>query len=258
MIRRDHIDACRNAGWLLVSQIEHARLAGALARAWRRPLLQLPPDSAEDVLAAIDHHDDGWETWEESPAVDSETCRPVAFDEMPQDQALAIWRESIRRCAALGPLAALTVAGHFCTLLRRFRAKTEARTQGFLEDYDARCDRWLVAWKSRNPGEHSPQDARRAVAWLQYFDAMSLWFCCAPAAKAHESLTPTGTAVCYRPAESGTVSVDPWPFADIEIQLTASGDWVPAARYEDAASLEAAPHRSHDLHWRLIPRTPTA
>ena len=64
--------------WLLVSQVEHARISGELVRHWRE-------EFSPDVVDAIAHHDDGWSEWENEPKLNS-TGRQLARS----------WREHAR------------------------------------------------------------------------------------------------------------------------------------------------------------------
>jgi hypothetical protein len=108
MIRRETAD-----GWLLISQVDHAQLAGDLAAAWgndRVPGLPL----AEWLVPAVRDHDEGWRTWEATPTV-TKDGRPRQFAEMPAAEAMAIWSTSIDLCASGPPSSA--------EALRRLRAE---------------------------------------------------------------------------------------------------------------------------------------
>ena len=107
MIVRDAPDAT-----LLISQVDHARLAGDLAAAWgndRVPGLPL----ADWLVPAVRDHDEGWRAWEAAPTVTADG-RPRDFTEMPAAEAAAIWTRSIDCCAAGLPSSA--------EALRRLRA----------------------------------------------------------------------------------------------------------------------------------------
>lgn len=95
MIRRD-IDN----GWLLISQIEHARLAYDLALAWGNERTSGLP-LVEWLLPAIRGHDDGWFEWEQSPRLKQDGV-PMSFTEMPAGDSVEIWSRSIESCAS-GP-----------------------------------------------------------------------------------------------------------------------------------------------------------
>ena len=96
MIRRNVTTENGQPGWLLISQVEHARISGEFAESWidspTANVTFLPLINPEELLPAIYHHDDGWQDWEKSPEVDPQTGRPLAFTEMPLEVALEIWR----------------------------------------------------------------------------------------------------------------------------------------------------------------------
>ena len=116
MIRREVRFADGRRQWLLISQIEHARISGDLAE---RCMEQFgDSDSAlntvrEELLQAIVHHDDGWIEWEMAPRLDLDFGRPLSFLELPIDDALAVWSRSIDAVGKFGEFAAWVVAGHF-------------------------------------------------------------------------------------------------------------------------------------------------
>ena len=90
MIRRDYQDTDGTACWLLVTQPEHARLAGELAEHWGAGTVA-PLVSPAELLPAVYHHDDGWSDWEQHPTLDPEHGRPRSFTEMPLERSLEIW-----------------------------------------------------------------------------------------------------------------------------------------------------------------------
>jgi hypothetical protein len=104
MIRREH-----GRDWLLISQVEHARLAGELAEAWNFNGGRMVA-VRDELVQAVRQHDEGWAVWELSPTVDPETGRPRDFTEMPMPTATGIWSRSIAYClehhpaSAMGPL----------------------------------------------------------------------------------------------------------------------------------------------------------
>src|SRR5690606_1098412 len=106
MLRRDLPLSDTPERWLLISQIEHARISGELARAWGNTEVAavIAPQGAADAqrrairdewLAAVRHHDDGWAGPEADPAVDQVLGRPYSFLDMPREESLGVWRDSI-------------------------------------------------------------------------------------------------------------------------------------------------------------------
>ncbi|MBW3541246.1 MAG: DUF3891 family protein [Planctomycetes bacterium] len=97
MIRRD-----ADGQWLLISQVEHARLAGELAAVWgNEDVAALPMPHA--LVPAVIRHDVGWQTWEARPTIEAAHGRPRSFTEMPMNEACRIWSRSIDCCASIDP-----------------------------------------------------------------------------------------------------------------------------------------------------------
>jgi len=99
MIRREAPD-----GFLLVSQVDHARLAADLAAAWGNDHIAGLP-LAEWLVPAVRDHDEGWRAWEAAPTLNANGV-PRQFTEMPAADATAIWTRSIETCASGPPSSA--------------------------------------------------------------------------------------------------------------------------------------------------------
>jgi hypothetical protein len=257
MIRRHGSIAEGTAGqWILISQIDHARLAGQLAEHWGAdgyaPLL-LPRN---ELLWTVYHHDDGWHAWEQAPDVDPKSGKPRTFTEMELGDSLVIWTASIETARQEGPLQAYLVAGHFCALARRSAAwrKHDAlwpQAERFLDQFGSLGTHWLQEWQAENPTANTPQRAQQALAQLQFFDALSLWFCCAAASGPDRIETPAGPVLTLVPVDPRRVHIAPWPLNVESLDLEIAGRAVPVGRYRDRAELAAAPAQSVLLRWQL-------
>ena len=243
--------------WILISQVEHARLSGMLAETWgHEPYAPFAPPA--EIVAAIEHHDDGWAAWEVAPKVDAQTGRPLDFTEAPLTDSLAIWRDSIRAGADIGPLAAYMISGHFATLLERFSRRwtsdptLTALATDFLSEQRRERDNWFTMWQ-RVAGETADRAAADgAVAWLQMFDWMSLWFCCAERSEPEQFVPPTGPRVTLRPAAGPyDIEVSPWPYRVPTLGLEALGRSIPATRYTNTSDVVTAPAEPVTLKWTL-------
>lgn len=93
MIRREDGES-----WLLVSQVDHAHLAGEVAAVWGNERVPALP-VADLLVPAIRDHDEGWRTWEDAPQVDPASDLPRNFTEMPMPIATRLWSESIEAAA---------------------------------------------------------------------------------------------------------------------------------------------------------------
>jgi len=247
MIRREVNLEGSGPQWMLISQIEHARLSGDLARHWGTGGIELLEPN-EEVLRAIYHHDDGWAQWETHPRVDPHNGRPFAFTEMPLDDSLAIWRRSIELSAEIGPLAAWIVAGHFSALLRDSSSAGDGRAIAWLGEFEKRRAEWLAEWTGNQGAAQAQAIADRALAHLRLFDALSLWFCCAERSEPHLLRCPGG--VCRFVPASQAVTIAPWPLRVPELQVEVVGDLVEAQPYTDR-TLDLTLRRRHKLCWRL-------
>lgn len=259
MIRRDIRLADGAAGWMLISQVEHARVSAELAARCTVPL-----DAAfrDDVLAAVRHHDDGWAVWERAPRLDVKRGRPLSFTEVDPVEATEIWNRSIAAAqSAAGPLAAWLVAGHFARLAERSEdARAEPELVAWRSEVDERRAAWLASWIARNPRAHTAEAAAAALPWVWTFDEVSLWLCCTcqpdrPIPCAPETYRAghgTPLEMELQPYAAGAATIAPWRFRLAAIDVTIEGSVIPVAHYRSAQELWAAavPQR---LAWRLAP-----
>ncbi len=260
MIRRDARLSDGSAAWMLVSQVEHARISEQLARERLRET-DFPSVAVRDeVLAAIGHHDDGWELWERAPTLDATLGRPLAFTELDPRDATAVWSRSIDAAAAIGPLAAWMVAGYFLRLLGKSDALIEfPEVAAWQADATARRRPWLAAWRDARPEVHTQEIAEAAFQALWTFDEVSLWLCCTCvadepipcAATPHRAGRGTPWEMELQTTGPHQATAMPWHFASKDTRLVIGGVIVPARRYADAAELLAA-GRAAEVDWQLI------
>ncbi len=179
MIRRDDGD-----DWLILSQMEHARVAAELARVWCFGSSSTV-GATDLLLSAVHDHDEGWRAWELAMQIDPKSGTPRQFTEMPMEVATEIWTKSIEFCAQKHPLPGLWVSSHFVYLGEQSLESREAD----LSDVSA-VQRFLTA-QSRFQEQcrlEALQDvterefdalSRFGFTFLRMFDSLSLWLCCA-------------------------------------------------------------------------------
>lgn len=259
MIRRDARLSDGSPAWMLVSQVEHARISEQLAR---KCLSDADFGSAavrNEVLAAIGRHDDGWELWERSPALDATLGRPLAFTELDPRDAVAVWARSIEAAASIGPLAAWMVAGHFLRLLGKSDAAVEfPEVAAWQADATARRRTWLDAWRRARPDVHTREIAEAALQALWTFDEVSLWLCCTcipdepiPCAPTpHRAGRGTPWEMGLQTTGPRQATATPWRFASKATRLAIDGVLVPARGYAEAAELLSA-GRAAQVDWQL-------
>ena len=210
----------------------------------------------DELLAAIYHHDDGWDEWERSAGVDAELGRPLEFTEVATKDSLAIWRRSIAIGEKIGPLAAYVIAGHFCYLLEKSAAwklsdDTGATARAWSHEFRDKQTRWFDRWRSHDRESEKLEIAGSALSFLQSLDAVSLWFCCAERTDRHDLTLPNRNTVSFAPESLYRVRVNPWPFSAKEQEIHVHGSQIRAARFATPADLATAERETVRLSWQL-------
>src|ERR1700733_7393636 len=86
----------RPDGLTLVTQQEHARLAGTLAERWGNERFAVGSEHASLVIAAR-RHDDGWESLDGAPVIAADEGRPAHFLELTLEQTVGPYGEGVER-----------------------------------------------------------------------------------------------------------------------------------------------------------------
>ena len=179
-------------GYLLISQIQHARLAGEIAEIWNSSELENYP-FVSDLRYAIRHHDDGWKEWEASPDLEPSLHLPRTFTEMETHISLNIARQCIRKCATYSEVCGYWVSHHFQYLAQQKRRST-GLTQRSTEQIDQFLDEQQIAVEQGKLNS-SRQILMKGTAWLRFFDRISLLLCCRLPAKPDLTESPDGRHV---------------------------------------------------------------
>lgn len=272
MIRRDVRLADGQPGWMLISQLEHARVSAELAR---QVIARFPAGSEpsasdasalervrREVLAAIQYHDDGWFQWEIEVPIDPARGVTPSFTELAAADAVEIWSASIATAEAIGPLAAWMVSGHFLRLAEKSHdAHPDSVVRAWRAQMESERARWIAEWGRLDSARHTHAIAEEALQWLWTFDEISLWLCCtcsagqatipcAPGPYCAGVGTPIETALRIR--GDGVATADPWRHDAPEITVSIAGNLLPAAHYQTSSALLRA-SASHRLEWILRP-----
>lgn len=151
--------------WRIVTQSDHAHLAGRLAALWRSDGLPEHP-RRDDILFAAREHDNGWREADAAPRWDSEAGRPHDFVSMPAEDRCEIWRRGVIRYAGERPYAARLIGFHALSLHETRRDDpTYAELLDFLETREEE-----LAEHTGVPAEQAARD----YAWIAATDRFSL------------------------------------------------------------------------------------
>jgi len=106
---------------LLIRQMDHAFLAGFLAKEWGND--EFPrPEPFESFCLAVGEHDNGWAEWELQPTLDEKSRMPYSFMSVLTDEHIGLYQRGIERLVKVDHYAALLVSMHCVGLYDRARA----------------------------------------------------------------------------------------------------------------------------------------
>jgi hypothetical protein len=234
----------------LIPQVEHARLAGEVARRFGNERFARP-DLWEETVEAISIHDGGWPLHDEKPTLNKDGL-PVDVFETPLDVALRVWEEGVQRAGAKSPYTQLLVSLHVLGLsgyaaenlhtpkemftINQFQQRQVERQEELRRKVGLRTDLAVklgLAAKSQDAGE---QRLFFHHMLMQVSDRISLGLCCT------ELVFPDIEGVPERPGGARvdlmlvrtsptSLSVTPWPFEEESIELSVACRRVPNRRY---------------------------
>jgi hypothetical protein len=128
------IVAVEAGAYRLVTQPDHAHLAGEILSLWRADGLAVSPRRAEVIFAGREH-DNGWREADAAPRCDG-VGRPVDFIAMARRERFEIWERGTSRFLERRPYASLLIVRHARELHRDHRR--EASWRDFLRRLAAR------------------------------------------------------------------------------------------------------------------------
>jgi hypothetical protein len=164
----------------LLTQRDHAALAGALAERWGGGDFAPPSAHASLVCAAV-HHDDGWYELDQRPAFNAHARRPAHFTEIPLTESVGPYGRGVESVYARDPLAGALCSMHWSGFSTSrwggggSRQADDPLAQEVIATQEAR---WMpalrMAWGNR--GRRSEFDAQvwHAYEVLQAVDLLSL------------------------------------------------------------------------------------
>ena len=212
MIVRDAGDA-----WQVVLQTDHADVSGDCARSWA--------DVGErhaSVVVAAERHDDGWAVWEQSPAMDPDTGRPLNFLDVPVPAHLAFYRAGIAAITDEDPYAGLLVSMHGAGIYRqRYGAQPELKLSRAGEVADL-VEEFVAEQEAAYPARRDAIAVSEEESWadyhrLQVYDRFSLFFCRHDLAAGESEDVGGYTLEATSPT---TARMDPYPFASDAAHFT--------------------------------------
>lgn len=249
MIRR-HV----GSEWWLITQHDHALLAGALARHLGGVVTGLSGEAIE----AISEHDAGWQPLHDEAPTLNARGQPLDVFETPIDLSLRIWRESSTLAMRSGEYAGLLVSLHSLGLsahtaaralppratstadlklqfdLNKFQHAEVEQQEHCRRKLGMRLDAPLTLGLATDSLDPAEQHLAFDFHWMQAMDRLSLDLCCThppfgsigqvssgphSGVPLHLTVTRTGPA---------SACVSPWPFASPRLAVTIPHRRIPA------------------------------
>jgi hypothetical protein len=212
MIVRDTGD-----GWQVVLQTDHADLSAAFARQWAE---QTP--RFESLVVATERHDDGWSVWEQAPAVDGESGKPLNFLDVQIRAHLAFYRACITAVTDQDAYAGLLVSMHGAGIYRqRYGTQTSLKlthVEGAWDDVEAFVAEQEGRYEERMHATGVSDDERwHHYRLLQIYDRLSLYFCLKDLDRGEADEI---NDLHIEPAGPWRVRIDPYPFRESPARFT--------------------------------------
>lgn len=195
---------------LLITQPDHAALAGRIMRGWKHRDFERHPRRAS-VLLAITEHDNGWREVDTAPVLD-DAGRMLDFVNVPAETRRAIWPRGVARLSA-DPWAAALVAEHAVHVYRHYRGDHEWAQ--FFIDLEALRDS-LFRLKADTTTGLTLDDLLADYFFVRMGDLLSLTFC--------NAWTEAPDELGYDIRCEGdllTVAPDPFEGAELPMQVAA-------------------------------------
>jgi len=257
MIRRTLRDR-----FFLITQDDHAHLAGVLARRWGNTRFSRP-EPAESTFLGATLHDCGWPLHDLAPTLNQRGL-PLDVFETPREIALRVWTASAQGAAQRDAYAGLLVSLHVLSLsayamtateisqekfhsaspmdrfeINKFQHQEVERQEAMRHRLGLRTDRPLKMGLADDSADEGERRLRFNFRLLQAMDLISLALCCTqpPAGQTQEVLDRPGgqsMRLGMRRVEDNAVRVEPWPFDRPTIELEVPYRAMAAKKYENA------------------------
>ncbi len=229
----------------IVTRVDHAVVAGALAEAWveQGPLAFGP---REPLVLAARLHDIGWRHWESAPRLNPDSGRPANFLDVVIEEHLRLYRLGLEEVEALDPYAGMLVSMHAAGIYTgrydtqpALRLSRAPNVQVLVDAFIAEREAHYGALRERLGV--SAEELWRNYVLLQAFDRLSLRLCQGdPAGPGPMEIVLPDAGTLHVRAEGETERLDPWPFTTDVVEVTVPTRVIPLEDYTDDAALVEA------------------
>jgi len=156
------------------------------------------------------------------------------------------------------PLAGIWVSRHFCYLAEKAResrgdnADDVAAIERFLKQQAALQREWTDDSVRDFAGDELQRLIETGFRYVQFFDRISLWLCCAERIEAVEMKLPGGDTFRLTPREAGSIAIEPYPLNVASLELTVDIRRIPSNCYDHDGLRQALDTAAIErLQWML-------
>jgi hypothetical protein len=235
---------------VMITQNDHAKLAGFLAAHWGNPPFERPRPFAAAVRAAH-YHDSGWFRYETDPRFDPASGRTPTYQAVPNDSTqLASYQWAIDMLSDVDPYTGLLASKHRTGLWQQRYGVIKRPMPGLPRKLSPEVEAFIARNEARQQSASvgiDPAELAMNYNLLQVWDLLSLYVCSSETLQNHFiEPVPTsydnpgcGVAMQLTPA-AGSIKVDPYPFDQMWLAASVVYRQVKREEVRDRDSLQAA------------------
>jgi hypothetical protein len=227
------------AGAVAVTQADHAVMCAELADAWAS--LDDSP-AAADLRLAAEQHELGWTELDAAPRLNPATGLPLSVSDLPFRHYLDGQVAGPRALGVRSPYAGLLASIKHASMYRRPSARGVLRADGRrLRSFFAQTARLQAELAARAGVEIDDPRTVREARLVRCWDGLShdLLLERAPCTRQDAPTAADGHAELRLARRGGSVTITPWPFAPLRLEVHARGRLLTSASTSQA-ELDAA------------------
>jgi hypothetical protein len=218
-------------GWEILYHRAHALLAAQIAGQWDRAKV---PARFYETIAAISHHDDLEQEWEDAQLTGAGAPLDFTLDAESSIEQLDRLVESAQH---RGRWVAMLVSMHVCCL-NASRRGTSKEWDRFLDEQVAKQEKWRKALKT------AKDEADRAYQFLHWCDRLSLILAQQEIPVDQRALEITSRLDDRRydvkKLSTGDITVEPWPFEKERFTVNVEACDLSLLQFENNEDLQSA------------------
>ena len=162
----------RHQSYSLVTQNDHAQIAGVVARNCNEEYF-FDDNRTHEVLLAIKEHDRGWIELDSSPVWNDQTEKPYSFIDYPLSLKITFYKKGVDEVEKMSKYAGLLCSFHYASFIQD---PSEPAVREFWQKEKQRQER-LSKELQLAGNEHKQETLMYHLDLLKFCDYLSLYIC---------------------------------------------------------------------------------